>query len=107
MSRNKKAVGLLSALIVTLAILPVLNQPSSQRSGLDDQATVQLIFLAGLYLEGEGGNGESFMEQGTIGGVLGAMAAGLSEAGEVFGWFGKAFARRLASASLITMGLAG
>ncbi len=97
--RKNKAVGLLGALILALAVLPTPNQPSTPPLGYDDGATAQVIILAGMVLEHEG-----VIEMGTTYAAVGAFAAGLAEVARLVGWWGSAWYGPLSSAAVITMG---
>jgi len=101
MSRNKKAVGLLGALFLTLALLPTLDQPP--RQAVDDgPETAQILMFVGMSIDG-GANLEGF---GTLGGLMGAALAAIGELGGVFGWFSVAAAEAVIGAAVITMGFA-
>ena len=101
MSRNKKAVRLLGALILTLALLPTLDQPA--RQAVDDgPGTAQLLMFIGMSIEG----GDHLEESGMLGGLMGAVVTGFAEIGGLFGWFSAATASVIGSAGVVTMGFA-
>ncbi len=101
MSRNKKAVGLLGALILTLALLPALDQPA--RQGVDDgPGTAELLMFVAMSIEG----GDVLKESSMLGGLMGAVVAGLAEIGGAFGWFSAATASVIGGAGVVTMGFA-
>jgi len=101
MSRNKQAIGLLSALILALAFLPILDQPSLYPSLHDGPGTAQEILYAGVVLEHEG-----VIEFGTFGGLFGAATAAYAEFAGIFGWWGAATVSAISSAAVVTMGAA-
>jgi hypothetical protein len=93
---------LLGALILALAFLPTLDQPSPRQAVHDDPATAQMVIFIGMSIEG----GESWIESGTVGGLMGAAAAAFGEIAGLFGWFGAATVSAIGGAAVITMGAA-